>query len=374
LSRKGRLIGFLVTAIFIFILARNLSVEDLVEAFRGADYRLVLPAAVATLAGYTLRSVRWQRIVRPAAKIGLPAAFSILMMGFAANNLLPARLGEFVRAYLLRRKTGARKTFGMATVFLERVCDGVVLIAMLGIVSLMRPLPMLGQQVQMISSLIFLGSVAGILMLLLREGFTVRLLDRLLRPLPARLSGSVLRASRAFIAGLQSLKNPQSLVLVITLSISVWMLEASSYFLMMRAFNVRLDPDLLVLAALLMLVTVNLGIMVPSAPGYVGTFQFFAVTALAVFGVDRETALAVGISSHLMQYILVTGIGLALFAHQNLSLSSLQKESSVDDSQDEESGETGSAERNPAAETVGVAETLRTQAGEEDFGDERKPL
>jgi uncharacterized membrane protein YbhN (UPF0104 family) len=92
-----------------------------------------------------------------------------------------------------------------------------------------------------------------------------------------------------------------------------------------------------VLASLLLLVTVNLGIMVPSAPGYVGTFQFFAVAALAMFEVDREPALAVGISSHLMQYVLVTGIGLALFTRENLSLSSLQKESSADDSQDDES-------------------------------------
>ena len=101
---RARSSGFLVTAVFIVILARNVSVEQLVEAFRGADYRVVLPAAAVTLAGYILRSIRWQRIVRPAAQIDIPAAFSMLMMGFAANNLLPARLGEFVRAYLLRRR------------------------------------------------------------------------------------------------------------------------------------------------------------------------------------------------------------------------------------------------------------------------------
>jgi glycosyltransferase 2 family protein len=337
LSSKGRIVGFLVTAFFIWILARSVSVDQLVEAFRGADYRLVAPAAVVTLAGYLLRSIRWQRIVRPAARVSLPTAFSILMMGFAANNLLPARLGEFVRAFLLRRATGARKTFGMATVFLERVCDGVVLIALLGIVSLLWPLPVFGQQVQLVSSLVFLGSVAGILMLLLREAFTVKLLNRLMRPMPGRLSASVLRASRAFIAGLQSLKRPRSLFLVVVLSLSVWALEATSYFLMMRAFNVQLPPQQHVLAALLLLVTINLGIMVPSAPGYVGTFQFFAVAALTMFEVDRDASLAIGISSHLMQYVLVTGIGLAFFARENLSLSSLQKESSADDGQDEES-------------------------------------
>jgi glycosyltransferase 2 family protein len=336
LSRKSQILGFLVTAVFIVLLARNVSVEQLVEAFRGADYRGVVPAAAVTLVGYVVRSIRWQRIIRPSARIGLPSAFSILMMGFAANNLLPARLGEFVRAYLLRRKTGARKTFGMATVFLERVCDGVILIALLGIVSLLWPLPVFGQQVQLVSSLIFLGSVAGILMLLLREALAMRLLDLVVRPLPQRLAASIRRASRAFIAGLQALKSPRSLALVVVLSVSVWALEATSYFLMMSAFNIQLPPQQHVLAALLLLVTVNLGIMVPSAPGYVGTFQFFAVAALSMFNVGREAALAVGISSHLMQYVLVTGIGLALFARENISLARLGQESSADDGPDEE--------------------------------------
>jgi glycosyltransferase 2 family protein len=342
--------GFLVTAVFLWIVASNVSVEQLIVAFQGADYRLVAPAAVVTLAGYLLRSLRWQRVVLPTASISLPAAFSMLMMGFAINNLLPARLGEFVRAYLLRRKSGVRKTFGMATVILERVCDGLVLIALLGVVSLFKPLPLVGQQVQTVSSVVFLLAAAGILMLLMWQRLTVRLLGAVLRPLPRRFSISLLKASRAFIAGLQCLKQRRSLVIVVVLSVSVWMLEATSYLLITRAFGVWMPFQDQLLAAILLLVTVNLGIMIPSAPGYVGTFQFFAVAALSVFGVDRETALAIAISSHLMQYLLVTGIGLALFGRENLSLSSLRRESSADDGQDEEEDGEASEQRAPAVE------------------------
>ena len=106
----------------------------------------------------------------------------------------------------------------------------------------------------------------------------------------------------------------------------VWLLEASSYLLMTRAFGIWM-PDLnQALAAAFLLVVVNLGIMLPSAPGYVGTFQFFAVMALGAFGVPKEIALAAAISSHLMQYLLVTGMGLVMFARENLSFWSFGKE------------------------------------------------
>jgi len=338
LFRKGRLIGFLLTALFLWIVARNVNPADLAAAFREADYRLVVPATLATLAGYLVRTVRWQRIVKPRAPLEFGPAFSVLMMGFAANNLLPARLGEFVRAYLLGRRIGARKTFGMATIILERVCDGLVLIAFLGVVSLLIPLPLWGQEVQVVSSALFLAAAVGVLALLTQEDLAVRFIDILLHPLPSRLSGPLVRATGSFISGLHSLKSRRNLLLVLGLSVAVWLLEALSYFLITRAFSIWMPASRQALAALFLLVVVNLGIMLPSAPGYVGTFQFFAVMALGAFAVPKETALAVAISSHLMQYLLVTGIGLLFFARENLSFWSFGK-AAADES--DQLGDTG---------------------------------
>ncbi len=333
-SRKGRLIGFLLTAFFLWIVARNVSLDELVVAFKSADYRLVIPATVATFTGYLLRTLRWQRIVRPVAPLRFGDAFSVLMMGFASNNLLPARLGEFVRAYLVGRKIGVRKTYGMATIILERVCDGVTLIVLLGAVSLLMPLPGWGQEVQLISSLLFLGAAAGIVLLLTQERLTMRMLRVLLKPFPRQLSGAILRASKTFISGLHSLKSGRSLGLVAAISVTVWLLEASSYLLMTRAFGVWMSPLAQTLAATFLLVVVNLGIMLPSAPGYVGTFQFFAVMALGVFGVPKETALAVAIASHLMQYVMVTAIGLLFFARENLAFWRFEREAEESDEEE----------------------------------------
>ncbi len=329
-SRKGQIIGFLLTALFIWIVARNVSLSELVAVFQSADYGLVAPAAAVTLTGYFLRTFRWQRIVKPVAPLSFGAAFSVLMMGFASNNLLPARLGEFVRAYLLGRKIGVRKTYGMATIILERVCDGVTLIVFLGGVSLLVPLPGWGQEVQLFSTLLFVGATIGIALLLTQEKLTMRLLNLGLSPFPKRLSGAMLRASQTFISGLHSLKSGSGLGLVALISLVVWLLEATSYLLMCRAFGIWMSPLSQALAAVFLLVVVNLGIMLPSAPGYVGTFQFFAVMALGAFGVPKETALAVGIASHLMQYVLVTAIGLLFFARENLAFWRFQAEAEKD--------------------------------------------
>ncbi|MHB0868343.1 MAG: lysylphosphatidylglycerol synthase transmembrane domain-containing protein [Chloroflexota bacterium] len=333
-SRKGRLIGFLLAAVFLGIVGRNVSWSELVAAFRAADYRLVVPATTATFTGYLLRTVRWQRIVKPVAALSFGDAFSILMMGFASNNLLPARLGEFVRAYLLGRSIGTRKTYGLATIVLERVCDGVTLIALLGAVSLLMPLPGWGQEVQLFSSLLFVGAAAGIVLLLTQEKLTMRVLGVAMQPFPRQLSGAILRASKTFITGLHSLKSGRGLGIVVLLSLVVWLLESSSYLLMTRAFGIWMPPLAQALAATFLLVVVNLGIMLPSAPGYVGTFQFFAVMALGVFGVPKETALAVAIASHLMQYVMVTAIGLLFFARGNVAFWRFEKEAEAADEEE----------------------------------------
>ncbi len=333
--RKGRLIGFLLSALFLWLAVRNVSPSELAAAFAQANYPLVAPAAAATLCGYVLRTVRWQRIVLPVAPLRFTEAFGVLMMGFAANNLLPARLGEFVRAYMLRRKTGARKTYGMATILLERVCDGLTLIVVLGIVSLLKPLPLWGQEVQVFSSLLFLGAALGIVGLLAREKLALRLIGLVLRLFPPGPASSILRAADAFIAGLRSLKSRRGVALVVFLSVMVWLLEASSYLLMIGAFDIGLDLPVRVLASFFLLAVVNLGIMVPSAPGYVGTFQILAVLALGAFGVPKELALAVAIASHLMQWLMVTTIGLLFFLRENLGLRNLEVKASEEPDDEE---------------------------------------
>lgn len=321
--RKSRWIGLVLTVVFLALAFHRVDVAELGATLSRANYVLVLPAALCTLGGYLLRTARWRGILAGAVPAGFGALFPILMIGFATNNVLPARLGEFVRAVLLRRATGLRKTFSLATIFLERLFDGLVLVAILALLSLRLALPGWGREVQLFASLLFIGVALGVLVLLLRQQLAERMLALGVRPLPRRAAAWIMEAFASFVLGLRGVRRPRVLLTTLAISAAIWLLEGLSYYYLTYAFDFPLVGVERVVACGLLMVLVNLGIMIPSAPGYVGTFQFFAVAALAMFQVPRETALSLAIVSHAMQYALVTAIGAFFVMRSQLSWSRL---------------------------------------------------
>jgi len=123
------------TVVFLVLALQRVDLTGFVDELRGVNYVWLLPSAVCTLVGYVLRTARWRIILSGAARAPLSTLFPVLIMGFAINNLLPGRLGEFWRAYLLGRKRNVPKTFALASVVVERVFDGLTLIALLAVVS-----------------------------------------------------------------------------------------------------------------------------------------------------------------------------------------------------------------------------------------------
>ena len=317
---KTRLVGIAITLLCLGLAFYRVDVDGLLGALAGADYTLVAPAVVLWLIGYVARTLRWRTILAGSPVGSLFELFGVLMVGFATNNLLPARLGELARAYLLRRRTGLRKTFVLASIFLERVFDGLALVAVIVVLSALVELPGWGREVEAAAAILFVGVAVCVIMLLYRHELAARIVAYLARPLPGRIGTFAVGAFGAFVHGLSSMRSPGVVAGTSLLSVVVWTIEWAAYFAVASAFNLGLTPVQLAAACAFLLVVVNLGIMLPAAPGYVGTFQFFAVSALAVWGVPREPALAVAIVAHLAQYVLVTGIGLAFFGREHVSL------------------------------------------------------
>ena len=317
---KGKILGFAVTLVFLGLAFYGVDFQALRSALGSADYRLVLPALLLWLVGYIVRTLRWRTILTGASVGSLFELFGVLMVGFATNNLLPARLGELARAYMLRRLTGLRKTFVLASIFLERVFDGLSLVVVIVVLSVMVELPGWGREVELVAAILFIGVAIGVTMLLYRHELAERIVASVTRPLPERISTFVVGAFGAFVHGLSSMRRLPVVLTTALLSVVIWTVEWSAYVLVLSAFDLGLSQVEIAKACALLLVAVNLGIMLPAAPGYVGTFQFFAVAALAVWGVPREPALAVAIVAHLAQYVLVTGIGLAFFGREHISL------------------------------------------------------
>jgi uncharacterized membrane protein YbhN (UPF0104 family) len=323
LLSRGRVIGLGLTLLFLGLALHQVEPGELIAEFGRVNYLWLMPAALCTLAGYVLRTIRWQLILNGAARAPFRTLFAVLMMGFATNNLLPGRLGEFWRAYLLGRKRNVRKTVGLASVFVERIFDGLVLIALLGLVSRVVQLPSWGAEVQLLSAAVFLGAAGGLTVLLWMPGLGRRLFGLVISPLPAPIRAWAGGTFEAFLSGLEGLRRPGILPTAAVLSLSVWLLEGASYYMLSRGVDLGLPQGTDIPAMGLTLATINLGIMVPSAPGYVGTQEFFGKAALGVFGVGAESALAMVIVAHAVQFALVTGLGVLFFAREHLSPRSL---------------------------------------------------
>ncbi|MBI2845734.1 MAG: flippase-like domain-containing protein, partial [Chloroflexi bacterium] len=185
--RWGGIIGLLLTIIFAGLALYRLDLATVISTLASANYFLLPFAAIFTLVGYIFRTARWRFILAPAKDISLPRLFPVLIIGFAANNLLPARLGEFVRAYLLGSKENISKSLSFATIVLERILDGLTLIAILALVSLFVPLPGWSQQLGVVATLVFIFALLALFLLLYQKDRMLRLLQILSAPLPSGL-------------------------------------------------------------------------------------------------------------------------------------------------------------------------------------------
>jgi len=331
LGSKGKIVGLLVTVVCLGIAVYGVDFHSLVDALARANYALLVPALMLWLVGYLTRTVRWRVLLAGVGAGSLFELFGVLMVGFATNNLLPARLGEIARVYLMGRRTGTRKTFLLASIFLERIFDGLALVAVIVALSAVVHLPGWGQEVELASTALFVGIATGVAILLFRHDLAARMVGLVARLLPRRFAKLAVSAFGSFIHGLSAMRRPNVVLRTVLLSFVVWGIEWAAYYSVASAFDLGLSSMDLAAACAFLLVVVNLGIMLPALPGYVGTFQLFAVASLSVWGIPREPALAVAIVAHGAQYLLVTAIGLAFFGREHFSLKSVSLASRASD-------------------------------------------
>ena len=335
------LIGLAITVFFLALMISNLKFQDVGAAFGQANYYYLIPAISITLVAYLVRAWRWQYILKPTKPISYKTSYSIMMIGFMANNLLPARMGEFVRAYTLGTQEKISKSLSLATIVLERVCDGLTLIAFMGVALIVFPSPQQNGAtsfIEIFSTAVFLGATVFLVFLIMREKLVLRIISFCMRPLPAGLEHKAHGLLSSFVLGLHALKRGRIVLSLVLISVLVWLLEASSYYLMLRAFQVdtKMSALELVGAGLLFLVFVNLGTMVPSAPGFFGVYQAAATIALGAYAVSTATAFSVALLTNTFQYVLVTGIGLVFFTRRNMSFKALKASKQAGDAEQTE--------------------------------------
>ena len=317
--------SFVITVVFLAIALYRVDLNQFVNALASADYRLIALAAVCAFASYTLRTMRWQRFLAPTKKISVVRLFPVLIIGFALNNLLPGRPGEFARPYWLGVRENISKTLGLATIIVERVADGIALIAFLLLaLAAFKPLnlalPPAVETIALAASILFGVALAGLIFLLVREQLALSIFKFFTKFLPHNLAARLEKMLGSFIVGLHSLKSARDVAAIIALSLGVWLIESLGYFLMLSAFNALPNLADHAVAAVFMMVLINLGVMIPAAPGGVGPYEAAAIFALSAFSVNETVAATVALGSHAISYIIITGMGLFFIWRAGMSL------------------------------------------------------
>lgn len=314
------IVGFAVTSVCLWLALRDVPLREVGEVLSRTDWPLLLLLAVpAQVAAIVLRARRWRHLTDVIQPIPVFPLFRATSIGFMANNLLPGRAGEVVRAWVLSRETGASGAGILGTVVLERIIDSVTFLALASVVLWMggtRALgggAMAGAAASLLIALILPMAVLVWLRVSPEQalGFLHRALTLLL---PERLSERVEGLLRRFAAGLGSLRGGRHLFWVVLDSVLLWgVVSVVPFYAGVLALGIDLGSPLRTLAAgFVTLAAVGLAVALPAAPGFFGTFHLACKEALAVFGVPDSTAFAMAVLVHGTFWVTVTGLGLAL--------------------------------------------------------------
>lgn len=320
---KKLILSSLVSLCFIAFFLKNIDLRSFASEIGKADRGMILLGLAAYGLSFWFRGIRWRLILLPEGRFRIGELFTGIVIGFMANNVLPVRMGELVRAYDFGRTHRISKSLCFATVVVDRMLDGLTLIACLASILMFATFQPVVNRLFVLGLLTFFslfiilfylvaGKVGG------RETGIYRALDNLgQRYLKAE--GQFVISN--FIKGAEVLLQERLMLAAFGVSLLVWLSEAGMYACFIRAFHLSLPRW----APLFILSVVNLGLIVPSI-GYVGTFEFFCksaliqIAALAGAAIDPAQAAGYSIALHATQYLPVTLLGIWFFIRHNFDV------------------------------------------------------
>ena len=354
--RNWRLwLGVGVSSAFLLFLIWTIDVDDLLLALREANYLYVIPAVVIYFIGVYLRAVRWRYILSPLRSLSARRLYPVVVMGYAANNVLPARAGELVRAYYVAQREEVTGSAALATIGVERIYDGLTLFVLSVVSAIVLLLFGVFGDVGDIyrNAAIAVAGLAGLVLLaglvvitfIATNSRTFQVVDRVLTFLPARLRPRLKELASSFIQGLRILSSPRQHALIFLFSLPVWLAEILVYLTIAYSFGLDqyfANHFAFFLAIVLVTATSNLSTAFPVSIGGIGPFELIAVQTLGVMAVDAADAASYALVVHLVALWLPVNLaGLALMWRENLSLKQLANAAprELESEQEEEEGE-----------------------------------
>ena len=316
-------VGLLISVAFLYFALKGLNLGDFWQAVRSANYWWILPGIAVYFVAVWVRAWRWHYLLRPVKKIPTRTMFPITCIGYMGNNIYPARAGEVLRAVILKRRENVPISASLATIIVERIFDGVVMLAFVFV-----NLPELArvaafesgfvgniQNLALIGTAIFVVALVLFLLAAMFPRFTARigtwLIDRLL---PARIREKTTGIMLKFLDGLAALRSPFNILMVFITSVIIWLLETVKYWFVMHAFTFSVS----FFALMLLNGIANLATTIPSAPGYIGTWEAVTKAVLVAYNVPGAEALGYAVVLHVALWLPITLLGAFYMAREGI--------------------------------------------------------
>jgi hypothetical protein len=320
-------VGFIISAGILYLAFRRIDLRLLLKNLQEANYLYLVPIIASIFLSMALRAGRWGYLLRPIKKIGFYSLFEGMLISFMANNVLPVRIGEFVRAYIIGRSERISKSASFATVVVERLFDGLTLVGLLVVVLTFVRLPpgsipfkkglLMGGYI----TVAVCGLAFAILVIIKTHTRWFLHITSLVRPLSAKLAKSATSGIQSFKEGLVCVESFRIMVIAFLYSLLIWAIFTYSIYLMGLAFGLKLSLT----AAVLALLAICLAIMIPSTPGYIGPYHAAVAYTLVLYNIPLEKALSLSIVLHATNYIPITLTGFLYLGRHHLTLKKLQE-------------------------------------------------
>ncbi len=336
MKKKHIIITVLITLGALYYTFKNITFTELLKALSTVNYLSLLPAILIIVLTYFFRAIRWKYLVAPLKNgVKTSSLFSPLMIGFM-GNLLPARAGEFIRAYLLGKKENLSFSVSFATVFVERLFDILCLMFIMTWLLVFRADIFLSagnfKDVAVVSILRKFGfatlalSIGIVIFSYLLLHFREKMLNIvriIIRPLPDRISLKIIEFINSFAQGLGILNDIKSLFLISILSVIIWVFMIGSYYPFYLAFGFN---ELPYISILVLAVVIGVLISLFPTPGFLGSYQAACVIGLhEIYKVSEVAAVNFGIITWFIQMGTVFTLGLFFIFKEGLSFRELTK-------------------------------------------------
>ena len=311
------ILGVVFSALFLFLAFRAVRPADLAAAFRHADYLYVIPAMLLIFASLWMRAFRWRYLLSPVKLIGIRSLFYAVGVGSMVNVALPARLGEVVRAHAIGTKEQISRSASFATIVVERVFDGFALLFFLMVPVLFGNVFAPGwlRNAEGFAIAGYLAALVVLIILKSRPGVAMGIAGFLSRPLPEAMRSKVLTITGSFVEGLRIFRRSRSMIISVVLSPIVWLPNVAMIYCLLIGTGIHLPVQV----SFLLLVALCIGVMVPSAPGYIGNVQIVCVGVLKLFGVPASAALTFSVIYNACIFVPVLLTGLVCVFAEGLS-------------------------------------------------------